>query len=731
MGTHHGAKGDHGKWQQDSGPHACPSRLHAAAAAGNLQALQSFMKSFSYLDIGDDRDGTLHMAASGGHLEVVQWLLDHGAKDYWSYHQGTGVTALHLAATKGHTAVVEALCAANRGMINADDEASQRTALHLAAAGGHVATAAALIAAGAESSYTDKYCHLPVTIAAARGDAEMVKVLAASLSAAAATRHYLSLALHAAVMNGCLPVVQTLMAAHAQPDLRCPMCLDASSSSSNNFSSPVHSAAAKGDADILQCLLAPVDTHSDIDVNARDLNRRTSLHIASFHGHADIITSLVAYGAEPEIEDPRNRSALHFAAMKGHLAAVNALIQSNAALDTGDWDRLTPLHHAAANGHTAVVLSLTAAGCARSPRASHGQTPLHKAVIGGHADAVAALIAAGAPVHEPILHYLQPLPLHLAAQHGHLAVADLLLRSGAFIEATDLYGATALHYAMSSRHEAMAVELLVAGANAQKLTTGSQAYLPLLRPLLLRLQQEEQQLLVTSVVQQQRSLQRGVALLVTWAGAAAQFKRQLPLAYYRPTAGGTARSGRLARSAKGRDTHGLSGSSSSGGNNGAGSSRNEGGSSNSSTRNSNGAEGCSGDNEARRSSGSSSGGGAGSSSSIGSSSTSQHGQAIDVQQPQQVQQGTQEPEEGVHLVVHGPAPLQQHHQQDGVRLTRAQQAFLRQLDRLNKLGVSVRQLRTEQSGAIQVTPAIQQALVFVAEAMVARKEQEELLLQSG
>ena len=62
------------------------------------------------------------------------------------------------------------------------------------------------------------------------------------------------------------------------------------------------------------------------DVNARDDNGFTPLHIAAMHGHVDILHLLVEYGADLEAQDNIGRRTLYYAANHGHSLVIQELI---------------------------------------------------------------------------------------------------------------------------------------------------------------------------------------------------------------------------------------------------------------------------------------------------------------------------------------------------------------------------------------------------------------------
>ena len=54
------------------------------------------------------------------------------------------------------------------------------------------------------------------------------------------------------------------------------------------------------------------------NVNAKDEDGRTALHLAAFNGHADIVEALLRHGADVNAKDKDGYTALHWAATLGH-----------------------------------------------------------------------------------------------------------------------------------------------------------------------------------------------------------------------------------------------------------------------------------------------------------------------------------------------------------------------------------------------------------------------------
>jgi ankyrin repeat protein len=87
-------------------------------------------------------------------------------------------------------------------------------------------------------------------------------------------------------------------------------------------------------------------------------NGMTALHIAAMNGKVDIITVLIARGANVNIQDEQGVTPLMLASKDGKLDAVQALIAQGAKLDVQDKLGENALHIAAAHGRKDVVAAL-------------------------------------------------------------------------------------------------------------------------------------------------------------------------------------------------------------------------------------------------------------------------------------------------------------------------------------------------------------------------------------
>ena len=80
-----------------------------------------------------------------------------------------------------------------------------------------------------------------------------------------------------------------------------------------------------------------------VDVNSKDDDGWTSLHVAAFNGNLDAIILLLQSGAQINSLDNDDWTPLHCAARKGYLKVVELLLQEGAQTDAKTKHNETPL----------------------------------------------------------------------------------------------------------------------------------------------------------------------------------------------------------------------------------------------------------------------------------------------------------------------------------------------------------------------------------------------------
>jgi serine/threonine protein kinase len=119
-------------------------------------------------------------------------------------------------------------------------------------------------------------------------------------------------------------------------------------------------AAEAGSVQKLRDVLATsTDGGPPVDINARSVDGRTALHVATSIGQRDCVELLLDAGASVDARTDAGLTALHVACQRGHSEVASLLLVKNSAqCCVVDAAGNSPLHIAAANGHKELVLLL-------------------------------------------------------------------------------------------------------------------------------------------------------------------------------------------------------------------------------------------------------------------------------------------------------------------------------------------------------------------------------------
>ncbi len=335
--------------------------LHLAVRLGHGTVVRDLVRRGARVR-GRDRSGALplHWSCYQQDPRLVPLLLPSPRT---SWEDDGDETPLMKCARLDNTAVLDELLRHRPELLEERDELS-RTALWLAADQASVATVRLLVDHGAAVDAGDDDGVTPLHVAARRGEAEIVEILASA---------------NAEVLDqgGNRPLDYAAYFGKAEA-FRALWKPEAANHRNNDGQSLLHHAAHGGDVTILSTLL-----EAGLDVRQADRNGRTPLHFAAMKLQKDAAALLLAHGASTAVADASGTHPLHLAAAGNDPQMLLVFLAKKTNLTIADGDGNTPLHHAAGWGRVENVRLLLAAGAPTGLRNSEGQTALEVAEESG------------------------------------------------------------------------------------------------------------------------------------------------------------------------------------------------------------------------------------------------------------------------------------------------------------------------------------------------------------
>ena len=205
---------------------------------------------------------------------------------------------------------------------------------------------------------------------------------------------------------------------------------------------PLAWAAHWNDAGVADLLIV-----AGANVNAANAYGVTPLSLACTNGSAAMVQRLLRAGADVNATLPTGETVLMTCARTGNVEAVTALLNRGANPDARDVERgQTALMWAIAENHIDAARALVAKGADFRIRSKGGFTAFLFAAQQGNVEIARFLLEAGTDINEASPENGSALVLSSAS--GREAFATFLLERGADANASDIYGMTALHYAL-------------------------------------------------------------------------------------------------------------------------------------------------------------------------------------------------------------------------------------------------------------------------------------------
>ena len=153
---------------------------------------------------------------------------------------------------------------------------------------------------------------------------------------------------------------------------------------------PILEASSNGDLGKVKSLI-----EAEANINAKNKDGNTPLHLAAREGHENVVKLLVEAGVDIKAKDKYGNTPLHFAAREGNENMAKLLVDAKAGVNKKNSIGDTPLHFAAGRGHEDVARFLVEAGADVKAKDSWGSTPLDAATRNGHGEVAEFLMNAG------------------------------------------------------------------------------------------------------------------------------------------------------------------------------------------------------------------------------------------------------------------------------------------------------------------------------------------------
>lgn len=446
--------------------------IHDAVAKGDLELVKKLInEGASVNEKNNDSQTPLHLAAQKGRLDIVQFLLEKNADP--SSVDNSGSSPLHIAITYRHPAVASFLIK-NKSNLTLKNVLGF-VPLVLAALFGDAYLVQECLAAGVNPNAKNNEGKTALHFASSFYDDDMTKTLLKHKAdpnlvdnSGSTPFHYVG-----------SPAIANLLLSK-KVDIN---------KANNEGNTPLHTAALRGRSDIIQYLISagadssiknnkgqtyrdmvtdpklllnlPVDekgntqlTHAVLDGNIKQIKTlleegadpnigSSKLHITPLHWacqleRPDIVSLLLKYKANPNVQDMYWKTPLHYAVEGKNLKVIELLLKDWADPEIEDKKGKTPYDLAKTKQQRDLIDTIY-----------YGYTKLHNAVRENDFDEVNKILQEK-KININAQTYRKATPLHIAVDSNFRKIVEILLQYGADPNVVNASGYTPYQLAIAS-----------------------------------------------------------------------------------------------------------------------------------------------------------------------------------------------------------------------------------------------------------------------------------------
>ncbi|RCV19373.1 hypothetical protein SETIT_3G378600v2 [Setaria italica] len=242
-----------------------------AAIDGKLRLLKKMASRMDLREAKDPNVGSLlHLAAARGHVEICRLLVEESGLDV-NCTNPDGETPVAVAATGGEVGVLRYLL--DHGSDPAMPDAAGGTPLHIAAENGHEEAVRLLLSRGVDVDPLNNRCVTPLNIASGKGHDQALKVLLEHSADPNRGAHNIFSPLMMACTSGSLKCIKLLVEAGADVNFKSPC-----------GASPLLKAVVDGSTDIVKFLL-----EAGANPNTPDMFGEIPIMHAAHEGRRDLV----------------------------------------------------------------------------------------------------------------------------------------------------------------------------------------------------------------------------------------------------------------------------------------------------------------------------------------------------------------------------------------------------------------------------------------------------------